>query len=225
MKVARVAKSHTGAAAHMDGIYRYQRFVYDVTRKHYLLGRDRALADLRPPEGGTILEVGCGTARNLVLAARRYPTARAYGLDVSRVMLDTAERSIARAGLGARIVVAQGDASRFSAERLFGVAAFDRVLVSYALSMIPPWREALEAAFVAVAPGGELHIVDFGQQARLPHWFRRGLVAWLARFSVEPRAELEGAVRDLAQRHGASLRFERPYRDYVQRAVVGKPAA
>ena len=57
--------------AHMDGIYRYQRYIYDLTRKYYLLGRDRLLADLEPPDGGTILEIGCGTGRNLVLAARR----------------------------------------------------------------------------------------------------------------------------------------------------------
>ena len=31
----------TGEAALMDRIYRRQRHVYDVTRKYYLLGRDR----------------------------------------------------------------------------------------------------------------------------------------------------------------------------------------
>ena len=65
--------------AHMDGIYRYQRYVYDATRKYYLLGRDRMLDDLQPPADGSILEIGCGTGRNLVLAARRYPIARLYG--------------------------------------------------------------------------------------------------------------------------------------------------
>ena len=64
------------AAQHMDGIYKYQRYIYDLTRKYYLLGRDRMLDDLEPAPGATVLEVGCGTGRNLILAARRYPEAR-----------------------------------------------------------------------------------------------------------------------------------------------------
>ena len=74
----------------MDAIYRYQRYVYDATRKYYLLGRDRLLAELQPPAGGSVLEIACGTGRNLILAARRYPNARFYGFDISNAMLDTA---------------------------------------------------------------------------------------------------------------------------------------
>ena len=107
--------------AHMDGIYRYQRYIYDATRKYYLLGRDRMLDGLRPPEGGTILEVGCGTGRNLILAARRYPHAKLYGFDISKEMLVTARASIARAGLSDRITVAEGDATDFTMLKLFGL--------------------------------------------------------------------------------------------------------
>ncbi len=90
-----------------------------------------------------MLEIGCGTGRNLVKIARRYPQARFYGLDVSNEMLASARAAIARAGLESRVRVAQGDATDFDAARLFGRADFERVMISYALSMIPPWREAL----------------------------------------------------------------------------------
>lgn len=220
-----MAGSGVDASRQMDTIYRYQRYIYDASRKYYLLGRDRLLCNLVPPVGGSILEVGCGTARNLVLAARLYPDSMCYGFDVSRMMLDTAERNIARAGLATRIRVAEGDATRFDSRQLFGVAGFDRVFVSYALSMIPPWREAVRAAYDAVVPGGELHIVDFGQQEGLPRWFRRGLRAWLAKFAVEPRAGLEAELAALAAHHHAELRFERLYRGYAERAVVKRPAA
>ena len=216
--------SEADAAGHMDGIYRYQRYVYDLTRKYYLLGRDGLLADLKPPPGGTILEVGCGTGRNLIQAARLYPEAQLFGFDISSVMLDTARRSIARARLADRISVSEGDASSFDAAALFGRAAFDRVFISYALSMIPPWREALPEALRAVAPGGRLHIVDFGQQDGMPAWFKDGLFAWLRKFSVEPRAELEGALRPLASEAGAGLRFERLYRGYSDYAVLTRPS-
>ena len=210
--------------AHMDGIYRYQRYVYDATRKYYLLGRDRLLDELKPPRGGTILEIGCGTGRNLILAARRYPGVRLYGFDISSEMLKTARAAIARAGLAERITVAEGDATAFDTGTLFGVDSFERVFVSYALSMIPPWRQALEPALDAVAPGGRLHIVDFGQMEGWPRWFRAGMFAWLAKFTVHPRADLEEALRGAAASAGASLEFRRLYRGYADYAVLTRGA-
>jgi S-adenosylmethionine-diacylgycerolhomoserine-N-methlytransferase len=207
----------------MDAIYRYQRFIYDASRKYYLLGRDRLIEELGPPPGGTVLEVACGTGRNLIRAAGRYPQARFYGFDISSAMLDTARSAIARHRLADRVSVGLGDATDFSGERLFGVSAFDRVFVSYSLSMIPPWRAALRQAFAAVTPGGRLHIVDFGDQSDLPRWFRSGLRAWLAKFSVEPRAELEAELKALAAETGARLTFQRMFRDYAQRAILAKP--
>lgn len=206
----------------MDAIYRYQRYFYDATRKYYLLGRDTMLDGLQPPPGGSILEVGCGTGRNLVLAARRYPSARLYGFDISAMMLETAATNIRRAGLQDRVRLAQGDASNFSSQALFSEAAFDRVFVSYALSMIPPWQDAARQALAAVAPGGSLHIVDFGMQQGLPRWFERGLHRWLAKFSVTPRADLEAVLRQVAAAGGARLDYRSLFRDYARLAVLTK---
>ena len=213
----------TSAAEHMDAIYRYQRYIYDATRKYYLLGRDRLLAELQPPPAGSVLEIACGTGRNLILAARRYPNARFYGFDISNAMLDAARAAIARNGLTDRISVAAGDAAEFSGDRLFGAPAFDRVVISYALSMIPPWRTALQRAMDAVAAGGRLHVVDFGEQERLPRVFKSGLRSWLAKFSVEPRAALEAELAALALRSGMQLRCEHLYRGYATYAVLEKP--
>jgi len=215
--------AHGDAASHMDGIYRYQRYVYDLTRKYFLLGRDTMLDALNPPAGGTVLEVGCGTGRNLILAAKRYPNASYSGFDISTMMLETADQNIAKAGLVDRITVAEGDATDFSAEKLFGVSGFDRVFISYSLSMIPPWREALPVAFAAAKPGGSLHIVDFGQQSGLPRAFKAVLRAWLAKFSVEPRADLEAELEKLAGATGADLKFEHLFRDYAHHAILRKP--
>lgn len=221
------SRAHAGASAaeHMDAIYRYQRYIYDATRKYYLLGRDRLLTELEPPAGGSVLEIACGTGRNLILAARRYPDVRFYGFDISSAMLETARAAIARKGLAGRLSVAEGDAADFSGERLFGVHGFDRVVISYALSMIPPWRTALQCAMDAVAPGSRLHIVDFGEQERLPRVFKSGLRAWLAKFSVEPRAALEAELEALALRSGGKLTCEHPYRGYATYAVLEKPRA
>lgn len=212
-------------AKHMDGIYRYQRYIYDLTRKYFLLGRDTMLKGMEPPEGGTVLEVGCGTGRNLVQAAQRYPRAKYYGFDISEMMLETARENVVKAGEWNRITLAQGDATDFDPQALFGVDAFDRVFISYSVSMIPPWREALPMAYRAVKPGGSLHVVDFGQQKDLPGWFRKVLNAWLAKFSVEPRADLEDQLRKVAEAHGGKLEFKRLLKDYAQLGVLTKPAA
>ena len=74
----------------MDAMYRYQRHIYDLTRKYYLFGRDRLIDGLAVPKGGTVLEAACGTGRNLKRVAHRYPDARLYGFDISREMLVSA---------------------------------------------------------------------------------------------------------------------------------------
>lgn len=202
-------------AARMEANYRIQRHIYDLTRKYYLLGRDRLVDRLQVPEGGTVLEIGCGTGRNLALVARRYPTARLHGLDISSEMLKSAHRNIALAGVSGRTTLALGDAAAFDPAALFGRSGFDRVFLSYTLSMIPDWRAAIAASLAALAPGGELHIVDFGQQRGLPGWFGTALRAWLAHFHVTPRAELLDHVADLAAARGLACVAAPLYRDYT----------
>ncbi|MFZ2102146.1 MAG: class I SAM-dependent methyltransferase [Oricola sp.] len=204
----------------MDAIYRNQRHIYDATRKYYLLGRDRLIADLDLADGGTALEVACGTGRNLVVAARRYPKARFHGFDISEEMLKQARRNIDKAGLSDRIVLEQGDATDFDPKGTFGVDCFDRVFISYSLSMIPPWQAAIGEALAHVAPGGSLHVVDFGQQERLPGWFRAVLHAWLKKFHVEPRADLEDVLGEAAKKAGAAMTFEPLLRDYARYGVI-----
>ena len=203
----------------MDAIYRTQRHFYDLTRKYYLLGRDGLIAGLAPPAGGHVLEVGCGTGRNLIVAARRWPDARFHGIDISEAMLETARANVRKAGLADRIGFAQGDATAFDAGTLFGRDRFDRVFQSYTLSMIPDWRGAIREGAAKLAPGGRLDIVDFGQQEHLPRWFRSLLHAWLAKFDVSPRADLFAVVEatGLRAEHRALFRgyawSARLYRD------------
>ena len=208
------------AALLMDKMYRRQRHIYDLSRKYYLIGRDEAIARLEPRPGDGVLEIGCGTGRNLVKAARAYPGARFYGLDVSREMLDTAAASIARAGLSSWIAITQADAANFDPEALFGRRQFERVMISYALSMIPPWREALAKALDVVAPGGSLHLVDFGDCAGLPGAFKIGLRRWLAAFDVTPRDDLSDALEALSQERGLTCETRRWRRAYAVLAVV-----
>jgi len=204
-----------GHAERMDGVYRGQRHIYDLTRKYYLLGRDRLIDELTPPVGGHVLEIGCGTGRNLIAAARCWPGAHFHGIDISEEMLKSARAAIARAGLTRRVTVARGDATGFDPNALFRVNSFDRIFQSYTLSMIPDWQAAIREAVNHLSTYGSLHIVDFGQQEEMPDWFRSALFAWLARFHVEPRALMVEAAREAANEAGARLAVTRLYRGYA----------
>ncbi|WP_298400081.1 class I SAM-dependent methyltransferase [Sphingobium sp.] len=201
----------------MDGVYRYQRHIYDLTRKYYLLGRDGLIADLDPPAGGAVLEIGCGTGRNLIAVGKAWPRARLYGVDISEAMLETAHVSVAKAGMVDRVRLAQGDACGFDAVTLFGREKFERVFISYALSMIPEWEMALAQAARCVAPGGRLEIVDFGQQEALPKVWKQALFGWLGQFHVSPRRDLATAIEQLAQDMGGFPHSRTLYRGYAVR--------
>lgn len=202
-------------AALMDRTYRYQRWFYDITRRFFLLGRDHLIQSLAPAKGARILEVACGTGRNLDVIARRYPDCRLYGLDISGEMLQSA-----RAKLGARARLAQADACTFDGLKAFGEAEFDRIILSYSISMIPDWRAALDTAARHLAPGGQLHVVDFGDQSGLPGWFRAGLLRWLAKFHVAPRDGLAEALAAIGAARHCGAGYRTRLRGYAQHGVL-----
>ena len=203
----------------MNRMYRRQRHVYDATRKYYLLGRDDMIAQLRPSAGDRVLEIGCGTGRNLILAAQQYPDAKFFGIDVSTEMLTTAIEGTARAKLSARVRVAHGEGTIFNPFMLFGSAQFQRVFLSYCLSMIPNWCAVLNRAVALTAPGGELHVIDFGDQRDLPRWAGQGLRRWLSLFGVSPCDDLEPYLTLLASQQATGLTMRRSHRGYVQHAI------
>lgn len=202
-------------AALMDTIYRYQRHVYDLTRKYYLFGRDELIERLEVPTSGYVLEVGCGTGRNLIKAAQRYPEALFYGIDISEEMLQVARKNVARAGLSDRITLHQGDATSFRPGEIFGRDSFDRIFFSYALSMIPPWQASIAHAASMLAPGGRLAVVDFGDLDRLPAWFKRLLYRWLEAFHVSPRLKLRETLDEIGRGLQLSPDLRPLYRGYA----------
>lgn len=205
----------SGHAALMDEVYRGQRHIYDFTRKYYLFGRDTLIEGLNARAGMRVLEVACGTGRNLAKVGKAWPGVRLFGLDISAEMLKSA-----RAAVGAEARLGQGDACCFDATALLGEAAFDRVVLSYSLSMIPDWEGALGHAASLIAPGGQLHVVDFGDLQGLPGPFQTLLRGWLARFHVEPRAALPDAARRIAAARGLLLESRRGPLGYYQLHIL-----
>ncbi len=213
--------SDTNTAGHadlMNSVYRGQRHIYDLTRKYYLFGRDRVIANLDCAPGDAVLEIACGTGRNLDRVRAAYPGVRLFGIDISREMLINARRT-----LGKEAGLAVADATDFDAAAVLGKAQFDRVILSYSLSMIPGWERALNHAATLVAPGGSLHIVDFGTLARMPFPLARLLRSWLSRFHVEPRTDLVANAQQLARARGLQCTVEYGWLSYFTRIALHRP--
>jgi S-adenosylmethionine-diacylgycerolhomoserine-N-methlytransferase len=214
-------------AAAMDRMYRMTRHVYDLTRAYYLLGRDRMLSKVETNGGTATLEVGCGTARNLIKLARRPEPGLLCGLDASQEMLDTAAASITRAAVPAggheRIRLRQGLAEQLDARTMFGrEEPFDTIFFSYCLSMVPTWPGAIEAALANLKTGGHLLIVDFWDQKELPAFFAAGLKRWLALFHVHYRPEVHDALAALGTSGRADVRFDSVAKRYAYIASIRK---
>lgn len=196
----------SGGAGHgalMDQVYRRQKHVYDLTRKYYLFGRDRLIAELGAQPGARLLELGCGTGRNLAQIATAYPDVRLYGIDISTEMLDLAQAKLAtRATLAAGDATSFDPARAFASDRALAIAGFDHIVLSYALSMIPDWQGTIAHAVNHLAPGGRLHIVDFGDLGGLPRVLSGVLRRWLALFHVNPRDAMAEFAGRLAATHG-----------------------
>ncbi len=206
----------------MDRMYRMTRHIYDASRKYYLLGRDHLISNLKPGDEEHICEVGCGTARNLIKLSQRYPTAHFYGLDASDEMLKTARKSLSKNGAD-DIKVTQAYAQSFNPSTLFNLEnPLDKIIFSYSLSMIPPWRESIDHALSLLEDGGEIHIIDFGDLTGLPKAFRKFLFWWLELFHVHHRPEILEYLKRLEFEKRGSLQFEPLYKGYTWYAVFTK---
>ena len=207
----------------MDAMYRWTRYVYDISRKYYLLGRDRLLREMELQPGDRVLEIGCGTARNLIRLARQNPAIRCYGLDVSTEMLATAEAKVKARKLDQRITLKHCYAEQVDYAGTFQLdAPFDAAFFSYSLSMIPTWPEAIDAALANIKRGGAFYVVDFWDQGGWPHWFRFILQRWLDLFHVHYRPELLEHLQELDKKGVGSLTVKSIARRYAYLATFRK---
>ena len=206
----------------MDRMYHLQRYFYDITRKYYLLGRDQLLRDMNVRPGETVLEVGCGTARNLIILAKRHPDSFFFGLDASEDMLEMAEAKIDSARLR-NITLAHGLADDYYYVNTFEMMdRFDKIFFSYSITMIPSWREAIENALNNLKIGGELWIVDFYDQKDLPRTFRLMLQNWLKAFHVRFWSDLLPYLGTLETKGLVRLQITPIYKRYAFIAKLEK---
>ncbi len=212
--------SETEMKSNMDKMYRWTRHIYDLTRKYYLLGRDHLIQNLDAQTGQVIVEVGCGTARNLVKISKAYPDAELFGLDASDEMLKTAQKNIEGRS---NITLRQAFSQSFDPKTHFGLnQPIDKIVFSYSLSIIPPWQESIDHALELLPEGGEIHIVDFGGQKNLPAPVSTFIFWWLKMFHVYYKPEILAYFHRLEVEKKGSLEVQNLYKGYTYHAVFKK---
>ncbi|MDZ4402119.1 class I SAM-dependent methyltransferase [Prosthecobacter sp.] len=157
------------AAAPNTALERYYQFhsrIYDATRWSFLFGREEILRRVEcVASPRRILEVGCGTGRNLAGLRKRFKAARITGVDLSEQMLTIAAQKVR----DDQITLLRRS---YSAPVHIGHTGFDLALFSYALSMFNPgWEQAIDAAWDDLDEGGLIAVVDFSHSRF--SWFRR----------------------------------------------------
>jgi len=178
----------------LQGYYALHSHIYDATRWTFLFGREgilRRSAEVATPR--RILEVGCGTGRNLRSMQRIFPAADITGVDLSDSMLKIARRK----ARGVKLIQQAYDAP------LSG--NFDLVLFSYALTMFNPgWEDAIRAAKADLNPGGLLAIVDFSHTESniFRRWMSINHVRMERHLWPQSRADLEPLVDEIRAAYG-----------------------
>jgi len=97
-----------------------------------------------------VVDIGAGTGTLALAALERWPNVRVIGVDPARRMLDLAMDASRDAGLGGRLSVDVGDASRLPLPD----ASVDAAVSSFVIQLTPNRAAAVREAFRVLRPGG-----------------------------------------------------------------------
>jgi arsenite methyltransferase len=128
------------------------------------------------PAGGTVVDLGCGSGLDSVIAARRVGAeGRVVGIDFSEAMLGRANSSLRELGLANVIFLLS------AAEQLpLADASVDRALVNGIFNLNPFRDEILSELARIVKPGGSVFGAELVLQAPLQETSRAGAANWFS---------------------------------------------
>lgn len=206
----RMLRGAPRGASHAERLRRFygaQAQGYDAFREGLLHGRRELIERLPAGAGAHVVELGAGTGRNLeFFGARLDAFAEVELVDLCAPLLAIARSRVSRMRPGGarNVRLVEADVTDYRP-----AVAPQCVYFSYALTMIPQWRRAIDNAIAMLRPGGVLGVVDFHlpagggwANALWRRWFAHDAV-WLSsehlaylrsRLRVEACEERRGTV-------------------------------
>lgn len=166
-----------------DGIARRYDFL-----NHFLSAgfdrrwRARAIASLRLPPHGRVVDLCTGTADLAIAAATAPEGAQVVGVDFAAEMLKLGAVKLRDAGLAGRVTLLRGDATRVPVQDAWADAA----TIGFGIRNVAQPERALEELARVLKPGGRLAIVELGQPVvpglrALYNWYFRSILPRLGR--------------------------------------------
>ena len=154
-------------------LYDFLAPAYDpVFESMFLPFRTRALSQLPPMAGTTVLDLACGTGQNFpILAARIGAKGKIIGVDISSGMLKRARHRAHRTALP-NVSLVHGDAAQLTPSDLETqtcLSAVDFVVCTYSFTSMRAWEPAFEASLNLLKPGGGYLVHDIAAERRTLH--------------------------------------------------------
>ncbi len=147
----REPKKKDGLTSAADRYYTRFAGVYDVAVKLLPVWKTWLQQAIPHIRGDRVLEVSFGTGYLMTQYAAKFET---YGIDYNRVMVATARKNLARAGVAANL-------QRASVEALpYKDASFDSVVNTMAFSGYPDAEKAMAEIHRVLREGGRLILID-----------------------------------------------------------------
>jgi ubiquinone/menaquinone biosynthesis C-methylase UbiE len=142
---------------------------YNPTHAWTLPKRRAARLALALQPGDQVLDLACGTGLNFPhLREMVGEDGHVVGADLTPAMLDIARQLIASKGWQ-NVEVREADAANLP----FADASFDKVLISFALSIIPDYVKAIEEVQRVLVPGGRFVALEMRAGLHsLPAWLQ-----------------------------------------------------
>ena len=142
----------------------YDRLNHLLSMNVDRLWRRRAVKAVAGTNPSSILDVATGTGDLAVALARRIPSARVTGVDLSAEMLRVAEAKIAERGLADRIAVREGDAEHLE----FADSQFDAVTVAFGVRNFEDIGAGLREMHRVLKSGGLLVVLELATPQNKP---------------------------------------------------------
>ncbi len=118
--------------------------------------REQAIELLNLKPDTKILDVACGTGLNFKLIQKHLKNqGKLVGIDYSPKTLDLARKRISKNNW-INVDIIEINAAEYKSNFLF-----DAAICTFAIEIIPPWQETIDAMVKAVKPGGRIAFIGF----------------------------------------------------------------